>query len=231
MRGESGEDPGVTRLIALSAAYGAGGSIIGPALAQRLGVPFVDRAIPLAVAERLEVSFDDAAAHDEKASRRWLERVLTGFVGGDTGVPTPLPGETLSADDFRRATEEVLRQQVATGGGVILGRGAVVLLREHPYALRVRLDGPPDRRARQATAIQNLEPEAAQRARAHFDRAHEAYFRQFYGVQIRDPALYHLVLDSTSIELETCVEIIVRAAEARAPTTTGASANTPASKT
>ena len=43
----------MTRLIALSAAYGAGGSIIGPALADRLGVPFLDRAIPLAVADRL----------------------------------------------------------------------------------------------------------------------------------------------------------------------------------
>jgi len=84
--------------------------------------------------------------------------VLTGFVGGDAGVPTPLPAEALSADDFRRATEEVLRTQAATGEGVILGRGAVVLLREHPTALRVRLDGPPDRRAVQATAIQHLEP-------------------------------------------------------------------------
>jgi hypothetical protein len=202
----------VTKLIALSAAYGASGSVIGPALAERLGVPFVDRAIPLAVADRLEVSFDEAAAHDEKVSGSWLERVLAAFMGGDTGVPVPLPGEALSSDDFRRATEAVLRQQAATGEGVILGRGAVVLLREDPRALRVRLDGPPDRRVRQATVLQKLGPEDAERARARFDRTHEAYFRQFYGVQIQDPALYHLVLDSTSIELDTCVEMIATAA-------------------
>lgn len=218
----------MTRLIALSAAYGAGGSVIGPSLAERLGVPFLDRAIPLAVADRLEVSYDDAAAHDEKAGAGWLERVLTAFVGGDTGVPTPLPGEVLSADDFRRATEEVLRQQVATGEGVILGRGAVVLLRDHPGVLRVRLDGPPDRRARQAIRIQGLEPSDAERARAQFDRAHEAYFRQFYGVQIQDPGLYHVVLDSTSIEFEECVEMIARAAESLARVAASASANGPA---
>jgi cytidylate kinase len=200
-------------LIALSAAYGAGGSAIGAALARRLGVPFVDRAIPHAVANRLEVSYDDAAAHDEKVGTGWLERVLTAFVGGDTGVPTPLPGDALSADDFRRATEEVLRRQAATGEGVILGRGGVVLLRDHPGALRVRLDGPAARRTRHAMTIQDLTPEAADRARAQFDRTHEAYFRQFYGVQIRDPALYHLVIDSTSIEPGACVDIIARAAE------------------
>jgi len=219
----------VTRLVALSAAYGAGGSVIGPALAARLGVPFVDRAIPLAVADHLEVSYDDAAAHDEKVGSGWLERVLTGFVGGDTGVPAPLPGDALSAADFRRATEEVLRTQAAAGEGVILGRGAVVLLREHPSALRVRLDGPPDRRARQATTIQNLDPSDADRARAQFDRAHEAYFRQFYGVQIKDPALYHLVLDSTAIDFDACVEIIARAAESLAPAAASPSASSPAS--
>ncbi|HUA03384.1 MAG TPA: cytidylate kinase-like family protein [Solirubrobacteraceae bacterium] len=218
----------MTRLIALSAAYGAGGSIIGPALAERLGVPFLDRAIPLAVADRLEVSFDDAAAHDEKVGGGWLERVLTAFAASDTGVPTPLPsGDALSPDDFRRATEEVLATQVATGEGVILGRGAVVLLREHPGALRVRLDGPADCRARQAAVVQNLSGETADRACAQFDRTHEAYFRQFYGVQIQDPALYHVVLDSTAIEFDACVEIIARAAACVAHEAAGPSANGP----
>ena len=32
-----------SRLVTISAAYGAGGSVVGPALAQRLGVPFLQR--------------------------------------------------------------------------------------------------------------------------------------------------------------------------------------------
>ena len=175
----------------------------------------------------LDVSYDDAAAHDEKVGAGWLERVLTAFAVGDTGVPTPLPDDALSADDFRRATEEVLRRQVTTGEGVIVGRGAVVLLREHPTALRVRLDGPPDRRARQAAAVQNLDPDAAHRACAQFDRTHEAYFRQFYGVQIQDPAPYHVVLDSTAIGADACVEIIARAADCLASAPTSPSTNGP----
>jgi shikimate kinase len=53
-------------LVALSASYGAGGSRVGPELAQRLDVPFVDRAIPTAVAERLRVPLDEAVAYDEQ---------------------------------------------------------------------------------------------------------------------------------------------------------------------
>jgi cytidylate kinase len=202
-------------LVALSASYGAGGSVIGPALAERLEVPFIDRAIPLAVADRLRVPYDDAAAHDEQVSTGWLERVLSGFVGADTGAPAPLPAEMFSSEDFRRATEEVLLQQAATGSGVILGRGAVVVLRSDPRALRVRLDGPAARRAEQAMRLDaSLDRAGAARALTQFDRTHAAYLQQFYGVDIRDSTLYHLVLDSTCIELDACVEMIARAARA-----------------
>lgn len=204
-------------LVALSASYGAGGSIIGPALARRLDVPFIDRAIPLAVADRLQVPYDDAAAHDEQASTGWLQRVLSGFMGGDAGAPTPLPAEMFSSEDFRHATEEILLQQAATGRGVILGRGSVVLLREYPHALRVRLDGPPERRIEQAMQLDRaLDREGAERALRQFDRTHAGYLQQFYGVDIRDSTLYHLALDSTCLEPDACVEIIARAAEALA---------------
>lgn len=202
-------------VVALSASYGAGGSIIGPALARRLDVPFVDRAIPLQVADRLDVPYDDAAAQDEHASTGWLERLLSGFMGGDPSVPTPLPADTFSSEDFRRATEEVLLEQAQTGEGVILGRGSVAVLRDDPRVLRVRLDGPEERRVLQAMRLERLEREVAERALRQFDRTHEAYLRQFYDVQIRDPALYHLVLDSTSIEFDACVEMIALAARSR----------------
>ena len=44
---------------------GRGGSAIGPLVAEQLGVPFLDRAIPVAVAERLDVSERDACERDE----------------------------------------------------------------------------------------------------------------------------------------------------------------------
>ena len=203
------------KLVAISAAYGAGGSRVAPAVAERLEVPFVDRAIPLEVAERLEVSVDDAAAHDDQISGGWLERMLRGFVGGDAGMPNPLPAEILTADDFRQATEEVLLQQAATGSGVILGRGGAIVLRDDPRVLRVRLTGPVERRVQQAVSVEGLDRGAAERALRQFDRTHSEYAKQFYGVDRDDPSLYHLMLDSTVIPLDTCVELIVQAARSR----------------
>jgi cytidylate kinase len=199
-------------LVALSAAYGAGGTVVGPQVAERLGVPFLDRAIPLKVAEHLDVSVDHAAAHDEEARESFLDRLLRGFIGTDVGVPAPVPPETFTSEDFRRATEAVLLRQARTGEGVILGRAAALVLREDPRVLRVRLDGPVEGRIRQAMQLGNADEETARSTLRKLDRAHADYARQFYGADIRDCSLYHLVLDSTAIELEQCVNLIVAAA-------------------
>jgi Cytidylate kinase-like family len=166
-------------IVALSAAYGAAGSQIGPGLARRLGVPFIDRGIALAVAERLDISVDDALAHEEPAGRSLLERLLSGFVDADAGAPTPLPPDTVTPDDFHRASEQALLAQAATGRGVILGRGAVAALRKDPRVLRVRLTGPVARRIEHAMHVRGLARDTAERTVRALDRTHADYLRQF----------------------------------------------------
>jgi hypothetical protein len=122
-------------LVALSASYGAGGSLVGRAVAERLGVPFLDRAIPMAVAERLDVPLDDAEAFDTRGGDSWLDRLLRGFIGADVGAPAPVPSESFTSEDFARATEQVLCQQASTGEGVMLGRASAIVLRDDPRAL------------------------------------------------------------------------------------------------
>jgi cytidylate kinase len=202
-------------LVALSASYGAGGSRVGPALAERLGVPFLDRAIPFAVSERLDVAVEAAREHDERLAGSRLERILRGFIGQNVGAPVPLASELTIDEDFRRATEEVLLAQAASGKGVILGRAAVIVLAGRPDVLRARLDGLPDRRAAQAAGLAGIALEEAQQILKRLDRAHADYTRRFYAADVSDPGLYDIVLDSTRIDLDTCAQLLEVAARAR----------------
>jgi cytidylate kinase len=188
---------------------------VGPALAGRLGVPFLDRAIPFAVAERLDVDVAAAERHDFRVATSRLERVLRGFIGQDVGAPVPVAPELNVDDDFRRATEEVLLTQAATGQGVILGRAGAIVLRDRPEVFKARLDGPPARRAAQAARAGRMELAEAERTVERLDRTHDEYVRRFYGADIHDPGHYDLVLDSTAIDLDTCVELLVTAARSR----------------
>jgi cytidylate kinase len=60
--------------------------------------------------------------------------------------------------------------------------------------------------------VEDLSRADAERLRKSGDRAREAYVRHFYGCDARDPALYHLVIDSTALPESTVVDIIAAAA-------------------
>ncbi|NRQ32898.1 cytidylate kinase-like family protein [Nonomuraea sp. NN258] len=206
------------RVVTISATYGTAGGHIGPAVAERLGVPFVDRAIPSAVSHELGCSLEEALAHDDRAEHG-LGRLLSGamrlptvtFGGVDMYVPGAMP---LAPEEFVRRTERMLRDTARGQGGVFLGRAGAVVLAEHPGALHVRLDAPVKRRIRQTATLGELSEREARRVIEDNDRARTAYVRHFYRVDPADPCLYHLVIDSTSIPVQTCVELIVAAAEA-----------------
>ena len=63
--------------------------------------------------------------------------------------------------------------------------------------------------------LEGVDRATAERHVEETDRAREAYVRHFYRCDARDPAHYHLVIDSTAIPLGACTDLIVDAAQAR----------------
>jgi cytidylate kinase len=196
-------------VITISASYGAGGSWIGPQVAERLGYRFVDRAIPAQVAERLGVSVDHAQAHDEAAHSR-LAQVLA-RMPNTAGLTLP----DVTDKSFCRETETLLREVADAGDAVVLGRAAAIVLHDRPNALHVRLDGPEDARILQAMRVEEIDEEEARKRQRTSDPARIDYVKHFYRADPRDPGHYHLVIDSTALPLETCVELIATAARGR----------------
>jgi len=209
------------RIVTISAAFGAGGSIVGPAVAERLGLPFLDRAIPTAVARTLAVTVDAAIDHDERRPPL-MKRILAGMASADTpfGV-SPAGGVEAAAlqGSFNIATEQVVRELVAGGGGVVLGRAGAVVLAGHPHALHVRLHGPRDARIARVMDHEHIDRDSAAKLTDQTDRAWESYVRYFYKADPTDTGLYHLVIDATLLTLETCADIIITAAQAIASDT------------
>jgi cytidylate kinase len=210
----------MTAVVTLSATYGTGGSVIGPQVAEALGLPFLDRAIPVAVAEALAVPLSEAMARDERRTSA-IGRALAGLARAasapDTAFGTaPTAARAATGDQpdqaFQFHTEQVIHQIASTTGGVILGRGAACVLRERPRTLHVRLDGPTEGRIQRATSNEGVDEATARKQLGATDRAREAYVRYFYKVDPADPRLYHLVIDATAFEIDACVDLIVRAA-------------------
>ena len=204
-------------LVTVSASYGAGGSQVGPELAKRLDVPFVDRVIHADVAARLA---GEATPGDDVASSHLLARLLMHLAPiGDAYGAAPAATETVSDRSLGDVTERAIFERADSGRGVILGRAGAVVLRDDPRAVHVRLDGPREARLQQAMRLQDVDRETAEQRMKEADHARYAYVRRFRRADARDPKLYHLVIDSTVIDLETCVEIVALAVERRKATT------------
>lgn len=205
----------MTALVTISSAYGAGGSLVGRRVAERLGVRFLDRAIPVSVADHLEVPREGLSQQpvSRDVFRRWFPRFAPAthvFAGTSTrDDPT-----TMTEDEFRLATEQVLHEYSEVGA-VILGRAAAVVLRDEPGALHVRLDGPPEGRIGQAMVVLGVDRPTAERELKIADQARETYVERWYGIDPHDPRNYDLVIDSTRINVDTCVELIALAATRR----------------
>jgi cytidylate kinase len=198
-------------LITVSASYGTGGSVVAPALAGRLGLPFLQR-VTTSEGHPAEPGPCDEQLTEEEAKATPMHRLLASFTQAMPVGPTQSPPSAHHQDQQLRAHGEAGIQRVlAAGGGVILGRAAAVVLgKEHGF--HVRLDGPPGRRVAQGAVVEGISEEQAARRLRAADKARTAYVRRLYRTDPADPALYHLVIDSTAIPLDTVTELVLVAA-------------------
>jgi hypothetical protein len=202
-------------IVTVSASYGTAGAEIAPLVAERLGLPFHDRAIPAQVAGRLGVPVADAEANDETVvGGLWRLVASLGTMPDPVGGVLPMAGVP-DARAYRQQTERILGEVAEGAGGVVLGRAAAMVLAGRPDALHVRLHGPPERRLEAAVARSGRPREGIRREMVAADRSREAYVRHFYRSDPADARHYHLVVDSTVLPVETVVDLIVTAARAR----------------
>ncbi|MDA8311188.1 MAG: cytidylate kinase-like family protein [Actinomycetota bacterium] len=203
-------------VVTISAAYGAGGGFVGPRVAERLGVAFLDRAIPASVAADLAERPESVLAMEDELGRG-LSHWLSFFSASGTvwaGIPPLEMGAHHDEAAYKEHIAEVLHRE-ACRGAVILGRGAAIVLADHPGALHVRLDGPVEADIAQVMDVGGLDERTARRAQHHTDAARHRYIQRLYHADVADHRHYQLWIDATAVPLATCVEIIVEAVRGR----------------
>ena len=154
------------RLITVSASYGAGGSVVAPALADRLGLPFLQR-VTTSEGHPAEPGPCDEQVTAEEAKATPVHRLLAHFTQAMPAGPTQSPPSTHHQDEHLRGHGEagIHRLLAGGGGGVILGRAAAVVLgKDRGY--HVRLDGPPERRVAQGASVEGHQRRASPGATA-----------------------------------------------------------------
>jgi cytidylate kinase len=185
-------------------------------VAERLGVRFLDRAIPASVAERAGLSEEAVEAVDEHP-RGTVDRLVSGLARVANSSTAGEQVRTRVEFEERRLRGEIeeFLASASLSGGVVLGRGGAVVLADVPGALHVYLGGSEEARVQSIMELEGVDRGTAEREVKAHDRARRDYVQSAYGVDGDDPGLYHLMIDAPALGADACVELIVAASNVR----------------
>jgi cytidylate kinase len=170
-------------IVAISETLGSLGNEIGRRLAESLGWGFADREIIAKAAERFGADLAEVRHNAEEKPSLW-ERF------------------TDSHRRFRAFVEASMFDMAANDNVVLAGLSSTLALRDVRYALRVRTNAPEHDRARRIEQQQGLTAEAALDVVRQTDRERAARVKFLYHVDVDDPLLYDLVLNTERMTAE-----------------------------
>lgn len=199
-------------VICIARTMGAGGSFVGRRLATRLGSRYLDRELLVEAAQRLHKDSDALEAYDERRLSFW-ERTRMGYAFGAAEVPYAPP--SFQPDDLELfdKEKEIMLEAAARGPVVVVGRAGFAVLRDEPGLLSVFLYAPAPARAERVRKIYGLASlDEAKAMVAQSDKQREKFIEAVTGKGWKDPAQYHLSVDTYRLGTSTAIELIYNSA-------------------
>ena len=184
-------------IITISPQMGSGGPEIGMALAQRLGYRYVDQELIADAVRRYGLA-------EEKASHL------------DESKPTLFERFDVETRHYITVLQTTLLEFAEQDNHVLMGRGGQWLLRGIPQVLRLRVIAPFETRVKQwiKRTAEMTGDTPNQRAAVEFvrrdDTERAGRMRYLYEVDLDDPALYDVVVNTEKLKYDAAVDMIER---------------------
>jgi len=209
-------------VITMSRQLGTHGAQIAEKLCSELQLTPFDKGLMMRVASEIGLGDSDIIdySEDQYKLRGFFDALfrrtrpvaeVTSWEGrGDAA--TERRTRILDEESAVRLVRSTIEAACERGNVLILGRGGQVVLEDRANVLHVRLVAPFSARVGIVQAERGITAGQAWRLVAERDRATREYLRALYSADVDDPALYHLVLNSHKLGVETTVALIKEAA-------------------
>ena len=187
-----------TYVVTVSRGYGALGKETAQKLADTLGVRCCDRFILQEVAKRANVDVDLIRRLDDRVNRidgNWWE--------------TLFKGKSYPRERYLQHLVKVVLN-ISTKGGVIVGRGAHLILGPN-RCFRVRIIGSLKKCAERISEREGIDLKAAELRVQAVDRERAEYLDELYGVHAGDSSNFDLVLNTDRFTVNETTALILDA--------------------
>lgn len=200
-------------VITISRELGSDGNKIAQAVAAKLNATALDKQVLSEMARQAGVTVEAIGQAEERLLTKQVAvsdemRAMVGAQRGAAGA--------MNEGQFIQLLTAAVKTLAQAGNVVFVGRGAQIILKEHPFALHVHLYAPPAARAarlQQRRALPNAE--TALQIIQQADEQRKNWFRRFFsGTDWKSPRHYHLLIDTARIPMDRATTIILEAAQA-----------------
>lgn len=188
-------------VITISRQFGSGGRTIGRLLSEKLGIPCYDNELIEKLAEKSGFDKNYIAEQGEyTAHSNWF---VNAFSAGRTAYPT-------NQDYLWKIQRQIILDLAEQSSCVIVGRCADYILREKADCFRVFIHADMEKRAERIVKLYGESEVAPEKRLRDKDKRRSAYYRFYTDTEWGVAENYHVCLDSGTLGLETCVELLAK---------------------
>lgn len=197
-------------IITISREFGTGARLIGRELAAMLGYGYYDRALIEMAAEKSGLSEEFIERTEEKASNSFLYNLATAaYITSDLGMQYTVPVN----DRAFMVQSDVIRDIAKSGNGIIVGRCADFILKDHPRLLRVFIFANKEDRINRIVNEYGQDAKNAESVLNKIDKGRANYHKFYTGTPWKALENYDICINTSAIGIQGAVLAIKAAAE------------------
>ena len=193
-------------VVTIARQYGSGGKTIGEMYAKEMGIPCYGRNLLQMAADESGISEQLFMQLDEKLRNSPLLRMTTDVYDGK--VIPPGQKDFVSAKNLFNYQAEIIKRLAKTENCVIVGRAADFVLKDDPNVVSVFVHASPEFNLARAMERNSMTTAEMEKFIASTDKYRAEYYKHYTGREWSDARNYDLCLNSGTLGIERCVEII-----------------------
>ena len=202
-------------VITINRELGSGGRTVGRLLAEKLGVPFYDKAVIKALQEKYRISPEEIERLKGRKHGWWadVERILKIDSGVGMNYYMPQKGDApdlLTTDEMFKTETLILQDLAAEESCVVAGRSGFHVFRLHPNHLSVLIQASMESRVERIMRKQNMTEEEARKTIERVDKMRENYVKKYTGTSRYDTRNYQLVISADGKTEEQMADLIMQ---------------------
>jgi len=203
-------------VITINRELGSGGRTVGRKLAEKLNVPFYDKALINELKEKFKLSTEEIEKLKGSKRQWWREFINAAMYLGqgmnETWYYQRMTGQEqhlLTSADMFEVEKVVLKNVAEEESCIVAGRSGFSVFADHPNHLSILIQAPLEHRIQRIMTKQNLSHEEAEKAIKKVDEMRENYVKKFTGKSRYDTRNYDLVINMEGKTEDEAVDLIL----------------------